>query len=73
MDVFLVQHVHKVWSGEAEEEEVKTIGIYASRKGADEAVARLVTQPGFSDHPEGFRIDRYELDKDHWAEGFVAV
>lgn len=41
-------------------------------------------QPGFSEHPNlidadasdeesGFYIDEYELDKDHWAEGFVTL
>jgi len=47
-------------------------------------VARLSLQPGFCGHPyvvdpqkdvdeQGFHIDRYELDKDHWTEGFVTM
>ncbi|WP_419668807.1 hypothetical protein [Streptomyces sp. 2-1] len=33
--------------------------------------ARLL--PGFRDEPECFHFDAYELDEDHWAEGFVRV
>jgi hypothetical protein len=27
-------------------------------------------QPGFRDHPDDFAFDAYELDVDHWKEGF---
>jgi len=44
----------------------------------------LGAQSGFSRHPnlidpditdeeDGFYIGEYELDKDHWAEGFVTL
>ena len=38
---------------------------------ANAAIARLSFQLGFRDHPDGFTVDEYELDKDHWCEGFV--
>ncbi len=28
---------------------------------------------GFVDHPDGFQIDRYDLDVDNWTEGFITV
>ncbi len=31
---------------------------------------RLVKQPWFRDFPDNFSIDEYEIDKDHWQEGF---
>lgn len=79
--VFVVQHLHLLPDGE---ECIKLIGVYRSRDAADAAVARLSIQPGFSIHPtiiapeltddvEGFYIEEYELDKDHWAEGFVTM
>ena len=37
---------------------------------AQDAVTRIVTQPGFANFPDGFHIDEYEMDKDHWTEGF---
>ena len=74
--VFVVQHVHVFPDGE---EDVKTIGVYRSSGAALAAVERLKVQPGFCDHPnvvengDGFCIDEYPLDKDHWTEGYVTV
>jgi hypothetical protein len=79
--VFLVQHLHILPQGE---EDVKIIGVYSSRQAAIEAIERLRSQPGFMENPkqvnplvddgkEGFYIDEYPLDKDHWTEGYVTV
>jgi hypothetical protein len=75
--VFVVQHVSAT-------ENVKFIGVYRSSEAARAAIERLRVQPGFRDHPRlidplkdedeaGFYIGEYELDKDHWTEGFVTV
>jgi hypothetical protein len=68
--VFVLQHVH---AGEDGNEDVKFIGVYSSREKAQEAVARLGQLPGFSDAPDGFHIDEYRVDQDHWVEGYVVV
>jgi hypothetical protein len=68
--VYVVLHVHEIADGA---EDTKLIGVYESHAAATEAVSRLRKQPGFKDHPEGFTIDAYELNKDHWTEGFVTV
>ena len=34
------------------------------------ASERLANRPGFTDHPNGWHIDRYMLDQDHWEDGF---
>jgi hypothetical protein len=47
------------------------IGVYKTEDDAKSAIGRLKEQPGFIDYPDGFIIDRYELGKDHWTEGFV--
>lgn len=52
-------------------EDVKLIGAYASEAAAQAAIERLRKQPGFRDYPDDFTIDAYEIDKDHWTEGFV--
>lgn len=67
--VYVLQHVHTSSSGK---EDVKLIGIYETEDDARAAVARLSQQPGFRAHPHGFHIDRYELNKDHWVEGFIS-
>ena len=79
--VFVLQHRHFITDGQ---EVVKFIGAYRSSCAAHAAIEHLTVQPGFRDHPNlidplnyddesGFYIDEYELDKDHWTEGFVNV
>jgi len=74
---FLLEHLHVISEGN---ECVKTIGIYSSKSSAMEAVERLKSQSGFSEQNElnpsqgsGFFISEYEVDVDHWREGFVTV
>ncbi|CDO59544.1 hypothetical protein BN1012_Phect1330 [Candidatus Phaeomarinobacter ectocarpi] len=47
--------------------------MYSSREAAEAAKTRLLLQPGFKDHPDGFMIDTPEIDKDQWTEGFITV
>ena len=68
--VFVLQHVHETDDGT---EDVKIIGVYSSCQKAQDAVARLVAQPGFKNAPDSFHIDEYRLDRDHWTEGYVAI
>jgi hypothetical protein len=65
--VFVLHHTRKI-SDDAED--VKLIGVYRSHAAAAMAIHRLSKQPGFRDLPDGYSIDGYELDKDHWIEGF---
>lgn len=69
MKVFVLQHVHQITS---DQEDVKLMGIYSSRERAEEAQSRMIKLPGFSDAPDGFHIDEYEVDVDHWTEGYVS-
>ena len=52
---------------------VKVVGIYSSRALAEEAEARSRRLPGFIDEPDGFTIEQYDVDKDHWSRGFVRL
>jgi hypothetical protein len=65
--VFVVQHQYDLDGCD----ETKFIGVYASRASAEAVVHKLRGQPGFRDHPGDFSIDEYELDRDHWEEGFI--
>lgn len=76
--VFVVLHYYADASGH---EDTKMIGVYRSAESAREAVKRLKTKPGFRDYPRlvnsavdnddnGFHTSEYELDKDHWTEGY---
>ena len=70
MNVFVLHHVHEMESGE---EDIKLIGIYSSEELAKQAIARLSSQPGFRKYIEDFHVNCYELDKDHWTEGFITT
>ncbi len=66
--VYLLQHVRSDSSGT---EDVKALGVYSSESAALRAVDYLKAKPGFREYPEGFHVDKYQLDKVEWAEGFV--
>jgi hypothetical protein len=65
--VFVVQHIARQ---DEPDEDVKLIGVYSDRQQANAAANRLKTQPGFRDYPDGFCIEEYQIDEDHWSEGF---
>jgi hypothetical protein len=52
---------------------VKVVGIYSSRALAEAADARSRELPGFADEADGFTIEEYEVDRDHWPRGFVRL
>jgi hypothetical protein len=70
MEVFILHHIHTF---DDCEEDVKLIGVYSSKALATAAISRLQNQPGFSNTPEGFVISAYQLDVDHWTEGYVTI
>jgi homoserine kinase type II len=65
--VYVVQHTRKMKDNN---EDVKLIGIYTSRQLAESAISGLKTKKGFSDDPNDFAIDEYQLDQTHWQDGF---
>lgn len=65
--VYILQHVHEI----NDSEDVKLIGIYGTKKKAEDAKKRLKKAPGFKKNLKGFSIDEYVVDEDHWTEGFV--
>lgn len=65
--VFLLFHVR---SDDEYGDDAKLIGVYRTKENAEAAEERLTGRPGFVDHPDGWTIDCYVLDKDHWTEGF---
>lgn len=70
MKVFVLQHVHE---HSPDNKDVKLIGVYSTEDQAKAAIERVVGVSGFREAPDGFGIDGYELDEDHWTEGYVAV
>ncbi|SFK62125.1 hypothetical protein [Falsiroseomonas stagni] len=55
----------------AEDHHGKLIGAYKDEAEAASAVARVQHQPGFRDHPDGFRLFPFDVDRTYWADGFL--
>jgi hypothetical protein len=68
--VYLMWHLHPTPS---DDENAKFIGAYRTENDAKRAIERLRHQPGFRHFPENFHIEKYEINKDHWTEGFVTA
>jgi hypothetical protein len=68
--VFVLQHAHAREDGD---EDAKLIGVYSSREKAEAAAKRLRCLPGFVNAQDGFHIDEYRIDQDHWVEGYVVT
>jgi hypothetical protein len=66
---FVLQHSYEINGND----ETKFIGVYATNELAEDAILRLKIQPGFRDRPEDFHISEYELNKDHWVEGYAVM
>ena len=65
--VFLLWHVRKLAGADDE----KLIGVYRAERDAKAAVERLRNKPGFANFPDGLQVCPYELNRDHWSDGFV--
>lgn len=68
--VYLLQHVHQL---DDDREDITLIGIYSQRQGAESAIERMRAKPGFCQIAESFAVDEYEVDRDHWTEGFITI
>lgn len=54
-------------------DETKFIGIYSSRELAEKSMEICYKRPGFREYPKNcFHIDKYEVNKNYWEEGFIS-
>lgn len=68
--VYVLQHSYELENGY---DETKFLGVFSSLEKAESAVLEYKKLPGFKDYPNDFYIDKYEIDKTHWIEGFITV
>lgn len=66
-NVYMVQHSYELENGS---DVIKIIGIFSSYQLAKEVVSQYITLPGFEDRPNDFIIDKYEVDRKYWSEGY---
>ena len=68
--VYMLLHVYDLAKYNIE---AKEIGIYSSRKNAQDEAARYMKLGGFRDYPYScFYVIEYEIDACYWQEGFIA-
>jgi hypothetical protein len=65
--VFLLWYAREIGQSKRE----LLIGVYGTEAEAKAAIERARNKQGFVDHPDGFEICPYALNRDHWTEGFV--
>ena len=65
-----LEKVFLLWHTDRLKNEV-LIGVYRSREDAIAATDRVKDKPGFSEEGGEFEIAEYDLNKDHWTEGFI--
>jgi hypothetical protein len=68
--VYRLYHILTLESGDDDE---KLIGIDTTEEKAKAAIQRVADQPGFRDHPEGFKTFEHTLDTDEWTLGFISA
>ena len=50
---------------------ISDLGYYSTHEKAEIAELQYRLDPDIKDHPDGFVIDAYEIDKMEWTEGFA--
>ena len=70
--VYLLWHTH-INENLRNGEDVKLLGTFSSQKLAKNAENRAKLLVGFKDAVAGFHISEYEIDKQHWIEGFATL
>lgn len=68
--MFLLWHGDDVDPGPPER---LLLGVYSTEEKAQDRIVRSLTVSGFEDFSEAFQITEYELDKDHWIDGFSVL
>ena len=56
---------------EGEEDVELLIGVYSTEAEAKAAIERVKHGRGFAEFQQGFQISPYQLNRDHWDQGFV--
>jgi len=72
--VYLLQHSYEIEHEGVSIDRTKLIGIYSTEEKAEAVIERYKNIEGFDKYPiTCFNIGDYDLDKDHWTEGFVSI
>ena len=69
-----MKQVYILWHhypGDTDDDNAKLLGVYSSKEIAEQRIdKKYKLLPGFSRREGELTIDAYEIDRDHWNEGF---
>lgn len=68
-----MKQVYILWHhypDDPDDDNAKLLGVYSSEVAAQRIEKKYKLLPGFSRGEGQFTIDAYEIDEDHWNEGF---
>lgn len=69
-DTYVYFLSHEWYDGEYDY--ISYLGYYSDLQKAEEAEQKYCREPELVEHPEGFCIDRYEINRRKWTEGFFS-
>jgi hypothetical protein len=67
---YCLMHSYNDASGEPED---KILAYFETEDEAESAKSSYIGLPGFSRHPAGFIVDKIQLGRLYWQEGFETV
>lgn len=68
-----MKQVYILWHhypDDPEDDNAKLLGVYSSEENARRRIEKYKLLPGFTRGEGAFTIDAYEIDVDHWNEGY---
>ena len=71
MMVYIVWHEYEYLLDGVQLDNESLIGIYSSPQKAEEVVQKCKGREPYKEYPDNFCIDKYEVDKCHWTDGFI--
>lgn len=69
-EVFCLMHSYTSISGEVED---KILAYFETSEEANNAVQIYGSLPGFSEHPDGFSVDKICVGRLFWEDGFETI
>ena len=65
-----VTNAYLLWHTNPDNDDSKLIGVFSTRKAAEESLKKSSKLPGFSMHSKSYTVDDYKIDKMYWETGF---
>ena len=54
-------------------DDYKIIGVFETEKEAQDKISEIQGKPGFSEYPNKFQIQKFNVDEGLWENGFETI